>query len=196
MFVSKWLNVLFFEAFNKRYSHPEWMPKEFHSILQMAPYLNGGLFKQNGLDNRHSVLISDKDFEEAFNFYQRYNFTITENTPVDQEVAVDPEMIGNVYESLVNISEEVDTQGEAGIFYTPRTEIALMCRLAMVDRLTKKLGQDTRNKLYEMVFAFEDDDKEAADTVIAKASLWPKSAYNCYYVVSSPNHLRINEYSV
>src|SRR5260221_14171691 len=43
-------------------------------------------------------------------------------------------MIGKVYESLVNVSTEADERGDAGIFYTPRTEIDLMCRLAVVNR--------------------------------------------------------------
>jgi len=42
---------------------------------------------------------------------------------LDKEVAVDPEMIGKVYESLVNVSDEVDERGEAGIFYTPERKL-------------------------------------------------------------------------
>ena len=68
-----------------------------------------------------------------------------------------------VYESLVNVSEETDEQGDAGIFYTPRTEIDLMCRLALVDSLTNHLGEEHKSALYEAVFAFESEEKADAD---------------------------------
>jgi hypothetical protein len=96
--------------------------------------------------------VPDTVFEMLFDrfdgqtpgFLERYNFTITEDTPFDQEVAVDPEMIGKVYESLVNVTveglEEQDQRGEAGIFYTPRIEIDLMCRLSLVDWLHHHLA--------------------------------------------------------
>ncbi|MDE0506705.1 MAG: hypothetical protein OXI86_21730, partial [Candidatus Poribacteria bacterium] len=68
-----------------------------------------------------------------------------------------------VYESLVNVSEETDERGDAGIFYTPRTEIDLMCRLALVDNLTNHLGEEHKSALYETILAFDPDDKMAAD---------------------------------
>ena len=111
-------------------------------------------------------------FTGIFDFLENYNFTIAEDSPLDQEVAVDPEMIGKVYESLVNVSDEEDEQGDAGIFYTPRTEIDLMCRLALVDNLTNHLGEEHKNLLYEVLFAFAPDDKAAVDEKLAAAQLW------------------------
>ena len=81
-------------------------------------------------------------------------------------------MIGKVYESLVNVSDEADERGDAGIFYTPRTEIDLMCRLALVDNLTNHLGKDHKNLLYEVLFAFSPDDKAEADGKLTAAQLW------------------------
>ena len=106
------------------------------------------------------------------NFLEKYNFTIAEDSPLDQEVAVDPEMIGKVYESLVNVSDEEDEQGDAGIFYTQRTEIDLMCRLALVDNLTNHLGEEHKNLLYEVLFAFNPDDKAEADGKFTETQLW------------------------
>jgi len=171
-FVDEWLGVLFFEAFNKKYSHPQWMPKDLDSALQLAPYLNGGLFTKNDWDKKYSYHISDHDFEQILNFFRKYNFTIAEDSPVDQEVAVDPEMIGKVYESLVNVSDEIDKQGEAGIFYTQRTEITLMCSLSLVDRLAKELGEKYRDIFYEMVFAYSEEEIEAANKEITENNLW------------------------
>lgn len=173
-FCDRWLNVLFFAAFNNKFhSGHRHFPDHIKQALAMAPYLNGGLFTENALDQKYAFKISDSRFEQVFTFLQRYNFTIAEDSPLDQEVAVDPEMIGKVYESLVNVSSEADERGDAGIFYTPRTEIDLMCRLAVVDHLTNQLGQDHKNLLYEVVFALEPDEKTAADKAVTQANLWP-----------------------
>ena len=159
-FVNRWLNVLFFEAFNNKFhgGHRHF-PDTIFKALSSAPYLNGGLFTENPLDGKHDFQISDQRFNGIFEFLEKYNFTIAEDSPLDQEVAVDPEMIGKVYESLVNVSDEADERGDAGIFYTPRTEIDLMCRLALVDNLTNHLGEAHKNLLYEVIFAFSPDDK-------------------------------------
>ncbi len=81
-------------------------------------------------------------------------------------------MIGKVYESLVNVSDEIDDRGEAGIFYTPRTEIDLMCRLTVVDNLTNHLGSQYKNLLYQLVFSMEPDEKIEADKAVSEAKLW------------------------
>lgn len=153
-FFPDWLSVLFFEAFNNCYTpRPQRFPTQIHEALCVAPYLNGGLFRRNRLDTNppKPFSISDATFEQTFKFMESYNFTIAEDSPVDQEVAVDPEMIGKVYESLVNVSSEADERGDAGIFYTPRTEIDLMCRLALVDNLANHLGPQHKNLLYEEI---------------------------------------------
>jgi hypothetical protein len=176
-FVARWLNVLFFEAFNEKFhgGHRHF-PDAIRSALQMAPYLNGGLFSENDLDGKHRgrFSFSDSRFQQTLNFLERYNFTISEDTPFDQEVAVDAEMLGKVYESLVNVSEETDERGDAGIFYTPRTEIDMMCRLALVDHLANHLGQEHKPLLYEAIFAYAPDEKAEADERLSQANLWAK----------------------
>lgn len=175
-FFDQWLSVLFFEAFNNRFFPKPYLSKELNEALQMAPYLNGGLFLPNELDSKYHPKISDRLFRQVFTFFQRYNFTITEDSPIDQEVAVDPEMIGKVYESLVNLSELSDERSTAGIFYTPRTEIDLMCRLALVDHLTNHLGQDQKPYVYDAVFALEEEQKRKANEALADRGLWPEVA--------------------
>ena len=173
-FVHKWMKVLFFEAFNRKFhgGHRHF-PGKIKDTLSQAPFLNGGLFTENELDTKHDFLVTDNRFEQIFKFFERYNFTIAEDSPLDQEVAVDPEVIGKVYESLVNISEEADERGDAGIFYTPRTEIDLMCRLALVDNLSNYLGEEHRSLLYQLIFALEPDEKADADKAFSDAKLWP-----------------------
>jgi len=185
-FFRDWLSVLFFEAFNNKFVPKPYLPSELNNALQLAPFLNGGLFKRNKLDDKHLFNVPDQILAELIHdvernepgFFERYNFTITETTPLDQEVAVDPEMIGKVYESLVNITfeglKEEDLRGKAGIFYTPRVEIDLMSRLALVDYLTNHLGERYKSMLYEAVFAYDPDEKQAADDQLAQENLWPK----------------------
>ncbi|MDZ7337127.1 MAG: BREX-1 system adenine-specific DNA-methyltransferase PglX [candidate division KSB1 bacterium] len=185
-FFDRWLSVLFFEAFNNKFhgGHRHF-PDEIRAALAQAPYLNGGLFSQNRLDDAHDPKLPDDFFATLFDrfdgsspgFLERYNFTIAESTPLDIEVAVDPEMIGKVYESLVNITfeglTEEDLRGSAGIFYTPRVEIDLMCRLSLVDALANHLGPDRKPLLYDAVFAYDPAEKDAADRALAAQNLWP-----------------------
>jgi len=187
-FFTEWLSVLFFEAFNERYQnraeYQQRFPEQIRSALAQAPFLNGGLFAENKLDAAHSVQIPDSFFVELFDrfegdspgFFERYNFTIAEDTPLDLEVAVDPEMIGKVYESLVNITfegiTEEDLRGKAGIFYTPRIEIDLMCRLSLIDWLVNQLGEQHKNILRRAVFAYSPDEKREADDALLKQNLW------------------------
>ena len=195
-FYEEWLSVLFFEAFNNKYQNRaenlKRFPEQIHKAFASAPYLNGGLFYQNELDGTHSFTVSDSIFERLFDtfngtkpgFLERYNFTISEDTPLDQEVAVDPEMIGKVYESLVNIKSEgateEDLRGKAGIFYTPRVEIDLMCRLSLSDCLTNQLGAENlgvskaehKDVLREAVFAYSLEEKRDVDAKLTEKNLW------------------------
>jgi type I restriction-modification system DNA methylase subunit len=173
-FVREWLLVLFFEAFNNSFKRERrYFPQEIYEILDNAPYLNGGLFTPNE-DDRDDVTISDTQFRWVFDFLEHYNFTIAEDSPLDQEVAVDPEMIGHIYENLVNVSAEFDERSDAGIFYTPRTEIDLMCRLALVDYLTNELGEAHRPRLYDVVFALEPEEQSEADDALHALHLWDR----------------------
>lgn len=180
-FVEEWLNVLFFQAFNNNFaagrSTVSYMPQHLRDALALAPFLNGGLFSKSRLDEdyaHHEAHITDSRFQAIVSFLDSYNFTISEDTPLDQEVAVDPEMIGKVYESLVNVSEEADERGEAGIFYTPRVEIDLMCRLSLVDWLSNHLEDTPKELLYRAVFAFDPQEKEDADSELRRYNLWPR----------------------
>src|SRR6266700_6939172 len=82
-FVSLWLNTLFFKAFNNNYNVTDnHFPDFIHNVLMLAPFLNGGLFTENDLDRRESFVVSDVRFTDIFNLLQRYNFTITEDSPL------------------------------------------------------------------------------------------------------------------
>ncbi|WP_297211605.1 MULTISPECIES: Eco57I restriction-modification methylase domain-containing protein [Thermodesulfovibrio] len=169
-FYDGWLKVLYLEVFNNQYGFKSYshLPQDVKEVLSEAPFLNGGLFRRNELDelNFH---ISDSLFEKVFNFFEKYNFTIKEDLPLDVEVAVDPKMIGYVYESLSNVAEEIYERQDLGIFYTPVVEVDFMCRRALVEYLSNHLTEIPKEWLYRLVF--DEDKRESAD-FISKKGLW------------------------
>ncbi len=134
-FYAEWLQPLFFMAFNHNYGFQTLnLPQDVKDGLANLPWLNGGLFAQTDVDSLR-LTVGDDHFVDIFsNLLERYNFTTREDTPLDVEVAVDPEMLGKVYESLV-IQEE---RGQAGIFYTPRIELDFMCRRSLIEYLAPR----------------------------------------------------------
>ena len=89
-----------------------------------VPYLNGGLFEPSPLDAKSEV-VPDGVVEGIVALFSRYNFTVEESTPLDVQVAVDPEMLGKVFEELVN------GRHDSGSYYTPRGIVSFMCREAI-----------------------------------------------------------------
>ena len=161
-FYKIWLKQLFFSAFNNRGNKITSLPKDVKEVLIDFPYLNGGLFQENEFDQAvelKKAAISDQTFRSIFNFYERYNFTIKEDMPLEQEVAVDPQMIGYVYESLANVAEEIYDRKDLGIFYTPRAEVDFMCKRTLVEYLVKQFPDVPKKMFY--IFVFDDDCKEA-----------------------------------
>lgn len=125
-----------------------------------TPFLNGGLF---GAEPKDLFLISvpNSFFQDLFeNLLNRFNFTIEESSPSSVEVAVDPEMLGRIFEELVLRMEKVMQKGEAelerelrratGSYYTPRVAVFYMCREAIARRLASQTGLDI-NKVRELI---------------------------------------------
>jgi hypothetical protein len=167
-FYDNWLKQIFFRAFNNRQFEISGLPEDVKEILSQSPYLNGGLFTENETD-KLEVKISDSLFRKIFDFYESYNFTIKEDMPLEQEVAVDPQMIGYVYESLANVAEEIYDRNDLGIFYTPRVEVDFMCRRTLVEYLSKNIPEIPKEQFYRFVF---DDEKEAIEKLFEKGDHW------------------------
>ena len=152
-FYRDFLEPLFFYAFNQNSSFKNFpLSQEIKISYSYMPYLNGGLFTKNKFDELGDVLLEDSLFEEIFdNLLEKFNFTITEDLPFDIEVAVDPEMLGKVYESLVH-GEEIQERRKAGIFFTPRVEIDYMIKISLVENMYKNLGIE-KEKLIKFVYS-------------------------------------------
>ncbi len=112
-----------------------------------VPFLNGGLFEMQEYDQSDVVDIPNTEFAEILNLFERYNFTVTESTPLDIEVAVDPEMLGKVFEELVT------SRHDTGSYYTPRPVVSFMCRESLKICLRNKTDETP-----ECLQAFVDDD--------------------------------------
>ncbi len=105
-------------------------------LIGKVPFLNGGLFEQTELDKRPGIIVPDDAIRPLLtDLFDRFNFTVRESTPFDIEVAVDPEMLGKVFERLI-----IDRRA-SGAYYTPRPVVAFMCREALKGYLETKVPQ-------------------------------------------------------
>lgn len=155
-FYEKWLKKLFFVAMSVPISDKSIneFDNDVNNILNNIPFLNGGLFEKYDVDKLKFSLSDDLLFTVIENFLEEYNFTITEESPFDLDIAIDPAMLGKIYESLIAEEE----RGKSGIFYTPRIEVDLMCRLGIYEYLIKdKHGvlpeeEDTEDNLIDFIF--------------------------------------------
>lgn len=92
---------------------------------RLIPYLNGGLFERDATDETKFSLPA-KYMQRLLDFFASYNFTIDENDPDDAEVGVDPEMLGRIFENLLEDNKD------KGAFYTPKEIVSYMCRESLI----------------------------------------------------------------
>jgi hypothetical protein len=106
--------------------------------IGLVPYLNGGLFEEENDDKNPAIVVPDAVLEEVItDLFYTFNFTVSESTPFDIEVAVDPEMLGKIFEELVT------GRHESGSYYTPRAVVAFMCREALKGYLATHLPDES-----------------------------------------------------
>ncbi len=130
------LTFLFFEGLNNPDSRDVRGGVDF--LIGEVPFLNGGLFEKSNLDNtveRERIPVPDDAIRPLMtNLFDQFNFTVMESTPFDIEVAVDPEMLGKVFEELVT------GRHDSGAYYTPRPVVSFMCREALKGYLEGRLS--------------------------------------------------------
>lgn len=108
------------------------------------PYLNGGLFEQTRED-KLAVKFSKDLFQKLFKFLGEYNFTIDENDPDDAEIGIDPEMLGRVFESLLEDNKD------KGAFYTPKEIVQYMCRQSIIEYLKTHTEQSLHADIEDLI---------------------------------------------
>ena len=114
------------------------------------PYLNGGLFERDALDEKTSRFPA-KYFESLLTMLSQYNFTIDENDPNDAEVGVDPEMLGRIFENLLEDNKD------KGAFYTPKEIVQYMCRESLIAYLQTDQKEDDKERIRQFVTTHDVD---------------------------------------
>lgn len=112
------------------------------------PYLNGGLFERDEEDEPESRFPAEY-FKRLFQFFSEYNFTIDENDPNDAEVGVDPEMLGKVFENLLEDNKD------KGAFYTPKEIVRYMCQESLIAYLETNTSV-AKDKIRQFVLSPEE----------------------------------------
>lgn len=124
-FYSVHLAKLFFEGLN--------LNNRDHDLFELpngkkvkVPFLNGGLFEEEKTEFRN-LTFPPELMEELFKFLGEYNFTIDENDPYEQEVGIDPEMLGHIFENLLEDNKD------KGAYYTPKEIVQYMTQESLID---------------------------------------------------------------
>lgn len=108
------------------------------------PYLNGGLFERDILDKKPSHFPASY-FDGLLTMLSQYNFTIDENDPNDAEVGVDPEMLGRIFENLLEDNKD------KGAFYTPKEIVQYMCRESLIAYLQTDMREEDKECIRQFV---------------------------------------------
>lgn len=120
----------------------------FPPLHRRIPFLNGGLFEQldnyewenNNFDIPNSIFSNaeekGRNADGILDIFDRYNFTMNEDEPMEREVAIDPEMLGKVFENLLDVKD----RKSKGAFYTPREIVHYMCQETLINHLVSKTG--------------------------------------------------------
>lgn len=119
------------------------------------PYLNGGLFEKHPkYEKNNNIHIENEVFESLFeNLFQKYNFTVREDIGFDSDVAVDPELLGRIFENMINKEEREGT----GSFYTPRPIISYMCKQSIKEYLLENATEINKEKIDTLVDNIENE---------------------------------------
>lgn len=120
------LEVLFFNTLNEKREGDIADARLGENIK--IPYLNGGLFEKDNID-KLDIDFPYSYFKELMDFFSMYNFTVDENDPDDSEVGIDPEMLGHIFENLLEDNKD------KGAFYTPKEIVQYMCRQSVIQYL-------------------------------------------------------------
>lgn len=144
-FFDDFLEPLFYDALNVNRGEQGYDP----ALHCRIPFLSGGLFepidgydwKHNHFDIPNELFSNRKDHKDRLadgilDIFDRYNFTMSEDEPLEREVAIDPEMLGKVFENLLDVND----RKSKGAFYTPREIVHYMCQESLINYLINTMG--------------------------------------------------------
>lgn len=180
-FYGTWLRKLFFEGLNEKDDLSFDMPDGSTCYM---PFLNGGLFERDETDkNTEGLILPGKLFHNAdykevpedkydrenkrgfLDFLDAFNFTIHEDSPGDHTIAVDPEMLGHIFENLLEDNKE------KGAYYTPKPIVHYMCQESIIEYLNTKLAgnDELRSHIESLIKDQETGEVDHFFEVILKA---------------------------
>ena len=112
------------------------------------PYLNGGLFGRDE-DDEITTVFPAEYFSSLFTMFHQYNFTIDENDPSDAEVGIDPEMLGQIFENLLEDNKD------KGAYYTPKEIVRYMCKESLISYLQNDFPRQHREAIRQFVATYD-----------------------------------------
>lgn len=136
------LEYLFFNTLNEK-RNGDIADKRLGDNIKI-PYLNGGLFEKDDID-RMDIDFPFEYFANLIDFFSMYNFTIDENDPDDAEVGVDPEMLGHIFENLL------EDNNEKGAYYTPKEIVQYMSQESVSQYLKKHLEGEFHEAVDDLI---------------------------------------------
>ena len=136
------LEPLFFNTLNERRTNDLADPRLGDNIK--IPYLNGGLFDKDELDKKDIDFPYDY-FKELMDFFAMYNFTIDENDPEDSEIGIDPEMLGHIFENLLEDNKD------KGAFYTPKEIVQYMSKESVAQYLKSHAPEELHTAIDSLI---------------------------------------------
>ena len=148
-FFNDFLEPLFYKGLNKKNNND--LCKDLNCKI---PYLNGGLFQEienyswrNNYLNIPNNLFSNKDKDGILDVFDLYNFTVDESNDFDIELAVDPEMLGYIFENLL----PENLKKEHGAHYTPKEIVEYMCKKSLSEYLKSNTDKEFQNNVDELI---------------------------------------------
>ena len=136
------LEPLFFNTLNERRAGDLADSRLGENIK--IPYLNGGLFDKDELDKKDIDFPYDY-FKELMDFFAMYNFTIDENDPEDSEIGIDPEMLGHIFENLLEDNKD------KGAFYTPKEIVQYMSKESVAQYLKSNTPEELHTAIDSLI---------------------------------------------
>lgn len=136
------LEPLFFNTLNERRINDLADSRLGENIK--IPYLNGGLFDKDDLDKK-DIDFPYNYFKELMDFFAMYNFTIDENDPEDSEIGIDPEMLGHIFENLLEDNKD------KGAFYTPKEIVQYMSQESVAQYLKSHAPEELHTAIDSLI---------------------------------------------
>lgn len=161
-------------------------PEKLQVLFNKTPFINGGLFDcLDDANNSHNIdyFVNDSDQRRdyfipnflffgregrngkntagIFDIFNKYHFTIEENTPLEQEVALDPELLGKVFENLLaayNPETRETVRKKTGSYYTPRTVVDYMIDKSLILKLYNAVSEMLINKNQQKISKKQSED--------------------------------------